>query len=187
MDYQELTRQAENAIHILLESNPKPGSILVVGCSTSEVLGEHIGSASSQEVATAIMDAILPAAKKAGLYLAVQGCEHINRSICVERECMERYGLQEVWVQPWLHAGGAFITEATKRFDDPCMVENVNGQATVGMDIGGTMIGMHMHAVCVPMHTEQKKIGEAILIMAKSRPKYVGGPRARYEEIVKAH
>lgn len=187
MDYQKLTKEAQNAMRILLDCNPKPGSILVVGCSTSEVLGEHIGSASSEEVAAAIMDAILPAAKQAGLFLAVQGCEHINRSLCVERACMEKFGLQEVWVKPWLHAGGAFVTEATKRFDDFCMVEDLRAQATLGMDVGGTMIGMHMHPVVVPMHTEQRTIGQALLILAKSRPKYVGGPRAQYTEIKKAH
>lgn len=188
MDYQKLTAEAENAMRLLLAAaEPKPGAILVVGCSTSEVLGAHIGSASSEEVASAIMDAVYPAAERAGVYLAVQGCEHINRAICVPRACMERYGLTEVWVKPWLHAGGAFSTEATKRIPDYAMVEDVKGLATLGMDIGGTMIGMHMRAVVVPMHTEQKKIGEATLIMARSRPKYVGGPRAQYPEVKPAH
>lgn len=187
MDYTELTKQAENAMRILLEHEPKPGGILVLGCSTSEVMGAHIGSASNEAVAKAIMDGILPAAKAHGLFLAVQGCEHINRALCVERECMERYGLQQVWVKPWLHAGGAFATEATSRFDDFCMVEDLKAQATVGMDIGGTMIGMHMHPVVVPMHTDQRSIGKAALILARSRPKYVGGPRAQYFDVNKAH
>ncbi len=187
MDFRELTAQAQNAMRILFECNPKPGGILVVGCSTSEVLGEHIGSSSNEEVASAIMDGILPAARERGLFLAVQGCEHINRALCVERACMEQYRLQEVWVRPWLHAGGAFSTEAAKRFADFCMVEDLRAEATVGMDIGGTMIGMHMHPVVVPMHTEQRTIGRATLILAKSRPKYVGGPRAQYFDAKAAH
>ena len=126
MDLKNITNQAVEAISILLTSrNPQPGEILIVGCSTSEVCGQRIGSASNEQVAVAIMDGIYPAAAEAGLYLAVQGCEHINRALCVPRACMEKYGLQEVWVRPWLHAGGAFSTEATKRIPDHVMVEDL--------------------------------------------------------------
>ena len=100
---------------------------------------------------------------------------------------MEKFALQEVWVKPWLHAGGAFVTQATERFSDPVMVEELRSQAVLGMDIGGTMIGMHLRPVVVPMHTQIRRIGEANLILARSRPKYVGGPRARYQEAEKAH
>ena len=188
MDTTSLTAAARAATDILIDAaDPRPGEILVIGCSTSEVLGQHIGSASSEAVAAAIMDGVLPRIKERGLFLAVQGCEHINRALCVERACMEKFGLQEVWVRPWLHAGGAFSTEATRRMEDFVMVEDLRAKAALGMDIGGTMIGMHLHPVVVPMHTEVKKIGEAMLIMARSRPKYVGGPRAQYAEIKKAH
>ena len=188
MDFQLLTRQAERAMDILLAAaQPPQGSIFVVGCSTSEILGQHIGSASSEEVASAVMDGLLPKARAAGLYMAVQGCEHINRSLCVERSCMEKFSLQEVWVKPWLHAGGAFVTQAFQRLSDGVMVEDLRAQAVLGMDIGGTMIGMHLRPVVVPMHTEIRTVGQAGLILARSRPKYVGGPRARYPEQLNAH
>lgn len=188
MQFEQITRSAAQAVSILLESKrPKPGEIFVVGCSTSEVCGQRIGSASNEDVARAIMDGVFPGVTDAGLYLAVQGCEHINRALCVPRACMERYALQEVWVRPWLHAGGAFSTEATHRIPDHVMVEDLRGLATLGMDIGGTLIGMHLHPVVVPVHTELRSIGQATLILARSRPKYVGGPRAQYDPIVNAH
>ena len=181
LDFNNVRAQAEAAARLLLENaRPEPGRLLVIGCSTSEILGAHIGSASSEEAAAAVMDGLLPVLTEAGLYVAVQGCEHINRSLCVERATAERFGLSEVWVEPWLHAGGAFCVEAAKRFQDHIMVEDLKGQATLGIDIGGTMIGMHMRPVVVPIHAELKRVGEATLIMAKSRPKYVGGPRAHY-------
>ncbi len=163
----------------------RPGNILVIGCSTSEVMGKMIGTGSSEEAAKAIMDAVLPEVKARGLYLAVQCCEHLNRSLVVERECMDRYGLQQVWVRPQLHAGGAFAMQALARFDDHVMVEDLKGRAGAGMDIGGTFIGMHMHPVVVPIHAKTRKIGEANVTMARTRPKYVGGPRAAYDEMPK--
>lgn len=184
----ELTRQAAEAVDTLLSSaDYREGDIFVVGCSTSEIVGKRIGSASNEEAAKAVMDAILPKVTAAGLYLAVQGCEHINRALCTSRACMERHGLQEVWVRPWLHAGGAFATEAYNRIPERVMVENLNGKAALGMDIGGTLIGMHLHPVVVPVHTAQRSIGEATLVLAKTRPKYVGGPRAQYNEHEPAH
>ncbi len=188
MDMEKIKNEAVSAMEILLEAaKPHAGEILVVGCSTSEVMGQRIGSASNEDVAKALMDGILPIVKQRGLYLAVQGCEHINRSVVVERTCMERYGLTQVWVEPWLHAGGAFATEAAKRFDDHVMVENLNMQATLGMDIGDTLIGMHLRPVVVPIHSAQRRIGEANLVLARVRPKYVGGPRAHYDAACDSH
>ena len=188
MDYSELTREAAAAVdHLLSSADYREGDIFVIGCSTSEIVGQRIGSASSEEAARAVMNAILPKVTSAGLFIAVQGCEHINRALCTSRACMESYGLQEVWVRPWLHAGGAFATEAYNRIPDCVMVENVNARAALGMDIGGTLIGMHLHPVVVPVRTEQRKIGEATLVLAKTRPKYVGGPRAQYEQDEPAH
>ncbi len=158
----------------------KKGDILVIGCSTSEIVGKCIGTGSSEEAAKAVMDAVLPRIKEKGLYLAVQCCEHLNRSLVVERECMEKYDLQQVWVKPQLHAGGAFAMQAVSRFEDHVMVEDLRGRASAGMDIGGTFIGMHMHPVVVPIHAVTRHIGKANLTMARTRPKYVGGPRAAY-------
>lgn len=183
--YESINAQANAAIDELLEAADtlKTGDILVIGCSTSEVMGKLIGTGSSVEAAKAIMDAVLPKIKEHGLYLAVQCCEHLNRCLVVERECMEKYHLQQVWVKPQLHAGGAFSMEAVARFDDHVMVEDLRGRASAGMDIGGTFIGMHMHPVVVPVHAKTRHIGEANVTMARIRPKYVGGPRAAYDEM----
>ena len=185
--YAMIHEQAKAALSELfaVADTLRPGNILVIGCSTSEVMGKMIGTGSSEEAAKAIMDAVLPEVKARRLYLAVQCCEHLNRSLVVERECMDQYGLQQVWVRPQLHAGGAFAMQALARFDDHVMVEDLKGRASAGMDIGGTFIGMHMHPVVVPVHAKTRKIGEANVTMARTRPKYVGGPRAAYDEMPK--
>lgn len=189
MRFNEITAAAKQAVDIILDSRqPKAGEIIVIGCSTSEIIGARIGSASSEEAAKAMMEGVLGGLSgHEDLYLAVQGCEHINRALSVPRACMERYGLQEVWVRPWLHAGGAFATEAFSGLADRVMVEDLKAQATMGMDIGGTLIGMHMHPVVVPVHTDLRHVGEATLLLARSRPKYVGGPRAQYAPLDQAH
>ena len=172
----------------LIESaRPEPGEMMVVGCSTSEVMGQRIGSASNEDAARAIMDGLIAAAKDAGLYLAVQGCEHINRALCVERECLARYRLREVRVKPWLHAGGALVSEAMARFHAPVMVESLRAEAALGMDIGGTLIGMHLRPVVVPVRSDIRRLGEAALVLARTRPPYIGGPRARYDQDAEAH
>lgn len=184
MEMEKVYEQASAAIDELFAAADtlKMGDILVIGCSTSEIVGKRIGSGSSVEAAKAVMDAVLPKVKARGLYLAVQCCEHLNRCLVVERECMEKFDLQQVWVKPQLHAGGAFSMEAVARFDDHVMVEDLRGKASAGMDIGGTLIGMHMHPVVVPVHAVTRHIGEANLVMARTRPKYVGGPRAVYDD-----
>ena len=183
MNETEIREQVKEAFGILMNAaKPEPGTLLVLGCSTSEIVGKRIGSGSSEEAAKAVLDALLPLVEEAGLDLAVQGCEHINRSLCVSRAVMKKHGFQQVWVKPWLHAGGACVTEAYARIPDAVMVENLNGQATLGIDIGDTLIGMHLHCVAVPVHSPLRHIGEANLVMAFSRPKYVGGQRAIYDE-----
>ncbi|MDO4567666.1 MAG: TIGR01440 family protein [Clostridia bacterium] len=178
-------RQASAAIDELLANVFARGrnDMIIIGCSTSEVGGHLIGSHSSESIASAIMDAVLPQIRERGLYLAVQCCEHLNRAVVVERECMERYDLTQVWVRPQLHAGGAFAMQAMSRFDDPVIVEDVHMRASAGMDIGGTFIGMHLRPVVVPIHSVNKYIGQARVTMARSRPKYVGGPRAAYDNM----
>ena len=181
MDFEAITRQAREAMDILLKAaDPRTGSLMVLGCSTSEVVGSRIGSNSSADAAAAILKGVLPAVREAGLILAVQGCEHINRSLCLERADAERLGLTEVWVRPHAHAGGACITAYYAQCGDPVMVEGLQAKATLGMDIGDTLIGMHMRPVVVPVHSSLRKIGEANLVLAFSRPRYVGGPRAQY-------
>ena len=158
----------------------KAGDIVVVGCSTSRVAGFHMGTHSTEDIAKAIMDEILPIVKEHGLYLACQCCEHLNRAIVVERECMEKYGFEEVCVKPRLHAGGAWSVRATEVFTEPVVVENIKGMARAGMDIGGVLIGMHLRSVAVPVHAENDRIGNANVIMARVRPKLIGGARAEY-------
>ncbi len=183
--YAEINAQANAALDELFAAADtlRAGDIFVVGCSTSEVMGKMIGTGSNEDAAKAIMDAVLPRVRERGLFLAVQCCEHLNRCLVVERMCMEKFGLQQVWVKPQLHAGGAFSMQAVARFDEPVMVEDLRGRASAGMDIGGTFIGMHLHPVVVPVHAKTRKIGEANLTMARTRPKYVGGPRAQYDEM----
>ncbi|MDO4565186.1 MAG: TIGR01440 family protein [Clostridia bacterium] len=188
MDFNLIHGQAKEAFRILMETaKPKAGELLVVGGSTSEIMGKRIGSCSTKEAAQAVYSAIAPAASARGLYLAVQGCEHINRALCVSKGAMEAFGLQQVWVKPHLRAGGALVTEAYNNMLDAVMVEDLRGRATVGIDIGDTLIGMHLHVVAVPVHSPLRRIGEANLVLAYSRPKYVGGPRAEYEDVNNPH
>lgn len=156
------------------------GDILVIGCSTSKVMGYHMGSHSTEDIAHAIMETILPIIHKNGLFLACQCCEHLNRALVVERECMEKYDFTQVSVRPILHAGGAWSVQAMKQFDDPVVVEDIGSRARAGIDIGGVFIGMHMRSVCVPIHNENTAIGYANVTMARTRPKLIGGERAQY-------
>lgn len=180
-DIQIISEQAKNAITQLIEiSKPEKGSIVVVGCSSSEVIGEKIGTNSSVETAQAIFDAIYPVIKEKGLFLAAQCCEHLNRALIIEKAAAEKYGLEQVNVVPQPKAGGSFATAAYKGFASPCAVETVC--ASCGIDIGGTLIGMHVKRVAVPVRLDVKKIGEASVICARSRLKFIGGSRANYDE-----
>lgn len=177
----KITEQTKAAVSELLsKAKAEKGDIFVVGCSSSEVQGEKIGSHSSIDVADAIFNGIYPAVKEAGLYLAAQCCEHLNRAIIIEKEAALKYGYRSVNVMPQAKAGGSFSTICYERFKDAVAIENV--KATVGLDIGLTMIGMHMHSVAVPVRLEIKKIGEANIVAARVRPKFIGGSRAVYNE-----
>lgn len=156
----------------------RPGSLLVVGCSTSEVLGQRIGKASNVELGQLIASTLLEILSPRGIYLAAQGCEHINRALVVEREYQERHGLEEVTVWPVPKAGGAFAATAIELYRDPVMVRAVRAQA--GMDIGHTLIGMHLQPVAVPVRLGVSRLGQACLVLARSRPPLVGGERAVY-------
>lgn len=162
------------------QANLRSGQILVLGCSTSEVLGQHIGKGSSAEVADILLPPLLQKVREQGIFLAVQGCEHINRALVVEEECVERYRLEPVTVLPGLHAGGAMSVKAWQSFKAPVMVESIKGHA--GIDIGDTFIGMHLRSVVVPIRLNDKEIGEAHLTMARTRPRLIGGARASYPQ-----
>ncbi|AVM66946.1 TIGR01440 family protein [Peptostreptococcaceae bacterium oral taxon 929] len=161
------------------EANLKEGEILVVGCSTSEVVGGRIGKSSSMDVAKEFIDVFMDFAKEHKIYLAFQCCEHLNRAIVTTRECMEKYFLEEVSVVPKMHAGGSMATIAYKKLADPVVVEAI--QAHAGLDIGDTFIGMHIKPVAVPVRVSVKEIGEAHLTLVRRRPKLIGGERAQYK------
>ncbi len=173
-----LYEQAKQAATELIETaGLKKGDILVVGCSSSEVTGGVIGHNSSLETAKQVFGGIYEAAQAKGVYIAAQCCEHLNRAICVEREAVPN--AETVWVVPQPKAGGSFATTAYRTFKDPVMLEEIKADA--GLDIGGTLIGMHLKRVAVPVRLATDHIGSAILLAARTRPKYIGGERAKYE------
>ena len=184
MDFTTITEQSRQAVtEIIKAANLKEGSLFVIGCSSSEVLGSQIGTATNMDSAKAIYDGIIPVLREHGIFPAAQCCEHLNRALVVDRETMLRYGFEQVNAIPQPnHAGGAFATECYNRFGDPVLVESVEAKGDAGIDIGGTMIGMHIHNVVVPLRISLRKIGEAPIICARRRPKYVGGARAIYDE-----
>ena len=180
--YEEITAQARQAVTELIEqAKLKEGQVLVIGCSSSEMVGKRIGKGSSMEAAQAAFAGIYPVLQEKGIWLAVQCCEHLNRSLIVERKLAEEKGWEIVNVVPQPHAGGSFAVTAYANFADPVAVETIVADA--GMDIGGTLIGMHLRRVAVPVRLSLNHIGEAILLCARTRPKYVGGSRAVYLEL----
>lgn len=180
--YEQITEQARTVITELLDqAKLKPGQLLVIGCSSSEMVGQRIGKGSSMEAAEAAFAGIYPVLQQKGIQLAVQCCEHLNRSLIVEREVAEARGFEIVNVIPQPHAGGSFAVTAWKNFRDPVAVETIVADA--GLDIGGTLIGMHLRRVAVPVRVSLKQIGEANILCARTRPKYVGGSRAAYQEM----
>ena len=182
--YEEITLQARAVVMDLLErAKLKPGALLVIGCSSSEMVGSRIGKGSSMEAAQAAFEGIYPILQEQGIELAVQCCEHLNRALILERTAAEKRGYEIVNVMPQPKAGGSFAVTAWNAFSDPVAVEQIAADA--GIDIGGTLIGMHLKHVAVPVRLEQKHIGEAILLAARVRPKYIGGERAIYDENLK--
>ena len=180
-DCAAITAQARQAAEELLAAaHLRAGDIFVVGCSSSEIVGGHIGKDSSMEAAAAVLAGILPVLKAQGVYLAAQCCEHLNRALILEKEAMEKFGYEQVNVVPQPKAGGSFATAAWKRFSHPVAVEYI--KASAGMDIGDTLIGMHLKDVAVPVRISRKKIGEAHVVCARTRCKYIGGIRAVYED-----
>lgn len=173
--------QAETAIRELIEAaGLRQGDLVVIGCSSSEIVGERIGKGSSLEAARAVFDGIYPVLKEQGVFLAAQCCEHLNRALIVERAYAESHNLEEVAVRPMPKAGGSFATTAYENFACPVAVEAV--LANAGIDIGGTLIGMHLRRVAVPVRLSVTKIGEANILCARTRPKFIGGARAVYPD-----
>lgn len=182
MTYEDIKTQAETAILELLEkAHLEEGDIFVVGCSSSEIKGEHIGKGSDIEAAKAVYDAINPILKERGVYLAAQCCEHLNRAVVVDKAALLP-GTEIVNVVPQLHAGGSFSVTVYNNLEHPVVVEEI--KAAAGMDIGDTLIGMHLKKVAVPVRISIKKIGEANVVCARTRPKFIGGSRAVYDDVL---
>ena len=163
---------------IIEKAGLKKGDILVVGCSTSEVVGNTIGTNSSPETAENIYLGIAAAAAEAEVFVAAQCCEHLNRAIIVSKKAALNF--EEVNVVPAPKAGGSFATAAYKYLEDPVALEEI--KASAGLDIGFTMIGMHIKKVAVPVRLKNNIIGKATVLAARSRPKFIGGARAVYNE-----
>lgn len=168
----------EGLLKLLDAAKLEKGDLLVVGCSSSEIVGGTIGQNSDLDAAKAVFDGIYPVLKERGIYLAAQCCEHLNRALIIEKEAARAYGLQQVNVVPQKKAGGSFATQAWAAFEQPCAVEHIS--AAAGIDIGGTLIGMHLREVAVPVRTGVDRIGQANVTYARTRLKFVGGERAVY-------
>jgi len=180
--FEEISKQAKAAAKEICEvAGLKKGQILVVGCSTSEVCGSRIGTNSNLDVAKAVFAGIYEELNERGIFLAAQCCEHLNRAIIVERAAVPFSEVVNVVPQP--KAGGSFGTTAYHTFADPVAVEEIKADA--GLDIGLTMIGMHIRKVAVPVRLTNNRIGEAQVASARSRAKFIGGERAIYDENMK--
>lgn len=175
--YEQVKQAAEELVGV---AKLKAGDLFVVGCSSSEITGARIGTDSKPETADEVFRGVYEVLKGKGIYLAAQCCEHLNRALVVEADYAEKHGIETVNAVPQPKAGGSFATAAYKGFDRPVLVETV--QASAGLDIGGTLIGMHLKRVAVPVRLSLDHVGNAILLAARTRPKFVGGSRAVYDE-----
>ena len=181
-DFKNIKETAAKAVTELIEAaHLKEGDILVVGCSSSEIKGERIGKGSDMNAAEAVYQGIKPILDEKGIFLAAQGCEHINRAIITERAALGPLD-EVVNVVPQLHAGGSFTVTVYNNAKDPVALERI--QADAGMDIGDTLIGMHLKPVAVPVRLSMKEIGCAHLTCARTRPKFIGGERAKYDMVL---
>lgn len=178
---EEIAAQAQAAVRELIEkAGLQEGDLFVVGCSSSEIGGHRIGSDSSVETGKAVFDAVYSVLQEKKIDLAAQCCEHLNRALILERDAARRRGYPMVNAVPQPKAGGSFATAAYRGFAHPVAVEEVCAQA--GIDIGGTLIGMHLAQVAVPVRLSLDRIGAAHILCARTRPKYIGGERAHYDE-----
>lgn len=182
MTYEEIREQAQRAVTELLEvAKLEKGDIFIVGCSSSEIKGERIGKGSDVDAAKAVYDGIYPILKERGIFLAAQCCEHLNRAVIVEKAALLP-GTEIVNVVPKMHAGGSFAMTVFENAEHPVAVEEIKADA--GMDIGDTLIGMQLKKVAVPVRISVKEIGKAHLTCARTRPKFIGGSRAVYDDVL---
>jgi len=166
------------AIELCEKAGLKPGQTVIIGCSTSEICGHHIGSHSNAAIGHEVFNELQSVFAERGVNMAVQCCEHLNRALIIERKAADNSKI--VNVVPTPEAGGAFASAAYKNFKDPVALESIKADA--GIDIGGTLIGMHLKHVAVPVRPGIKNIGEAIVTAARTRPPLIGGSRANYDD-----
>lgn len=180
MDLKAIKTDMERTLSQLAGMVNLEGRIMVLGGSTSEIKGEQIGTAGDEEVARAVLDTVLEGAPTHGFHLAVQCCEHLNRALVVEDSLRRRLNLPAASVVPTVSAGGALAARAAVLYREPVVVEAISG--SVGLDVGHTLIGMHLEPVVVPLRLDVKRIGRACLLAAASRPRLIGGERASYPD-----
>lgn len=182
MTYEEIREQAAHAVtELLAVAKLNKGDIFVIGCSSSEIKGAHIGKGSDIDAAKAVYEGVMPILREKGVFLAAQCCEHLNRAVIVEKAAL----LPETEIAnvvPQLHAGGSFAMTVYQNAEHPVAVEEIKADA--GMDIGDTLIGMQLKRVAVPVRISVKKIGEANVVCARTRPKFIGGSRAVYDDVL---
>ena len=177
----DITSLVHSLVEELIEkAQLRKGDLIVVGCSSSEIIGSVIGNNSSLEAAEAVYEGMCHVLKEKGIYLAAQCCEHLNRALIIERDYAESHGIEIVNVVPQPKAGGSFATTCYKNFLSPVAVEYIKADA--GIDIGQTLIGMHLKHVAVPLRLSTDKIGCANVTFARTRPKCIGGIRAVYDD-----
>ncbi|MFD1362023.1 TIGR01440 family protein [Lentibacillus salinarum] len=177
---QQVGEDMKAIIHEWLASGHlRAGDVFVVGCSTSEVVGERIGTSGSEEIAAVLFEALASLQAEAGVAVAFQCCEHLNRALVVDKATQNKHNLEEVSAIPVPEAGGSMASYAYKQMENPAVVETI--RADSGIDIGDTMIGMHLQPVAVPLRFEQRMIGNARVTAARTRPKLIGGKRAVYD------
>ncbi len=177
--YSQIEKEAASLAKELCEAAQlKKGQIVVIGCSTSEVCGERIGSASVPEAADALLRGLKSVFDEKGIFIAAQCCEHLNRAIVIERAAVPFSECVNVVPRP--KAGGSFATAAYREAADPVVLEHIRADA--GLDIGLTLIGMHLKEVAVPLRLSTKRVGAALVTAARTRAKFIGGERAFYNE-----
>ena len=182
MTYEEIREQAAHAVtELLAVAKLNKGDIFVIGCSSSEIKGAHIGKGSDIDAAKAVYEGVMPILREKGIFLAAQCCEHLNRAVIVEKAALLP-GIEIANVVPQLHAGGSFAMTVYRNAEHPVAVEEIKADA--GMDIGDTLIGMQLKRVAVPVRISVKKIGEANVVCARTRPKFIGGSRAVYDDVL---
>ncbi|MGN7359257.1 TIGR01440 family protein [Paenibacillus sp. SAF-054] len=175
-----LKEQVSSILHELaIAAGLGPGKIVVVGTSTSEVAGQRIGTSGALDVANELLEGIEKVRGEFGFDVVFQCCEHLNRALVMERSLLERLRLTEVAAVPVPKAGGSMASAAYRSMQNPCLAETI--EADAGIDIGETLIGMHLRRVAVPYRTKLRYVGSARVNAAYTRPKLIGGERAVYK------